>query len=432
MAGYIGTKAVALSTTTGNILGDMTVGGTTDVATLEFNSLSGTGAVTITDILDEDNLASNSATKLATQQSIKAYVDSQVDTVDTLAEILAVGNRTSGAGKIEFRDAAIYLNSSEDGQLDIVANTEIQLAATTVDLNGNLDVSGTTVSAGNLLMGMASDSVTGTGVGLIKNGISHIYAGDFTADTGGPPLMVGRGTNDGPIIEFNRSGTTGGGINIDGGSLVIGGDDVGIGFYQAANAIVPYNQATNQARGDEIDIGINTIRWKDVYLSGNIIPDAGKGIDFSATSDGAGTDVSSVLNDYEEGQFSPVLTVAGSATGMTQNITIGRYIKVGRKVTCWLHLRLTDKGSGTGHVRIQGFPYAASDLDSSDEAAAGVCAFWHQLATAVTPGGYMQKGTSELILIDNAASTASPSLGQGPLNNDSSFYYTVIYNAVAV
>ena len=26
MAGYIGTKAVALSTTTGNILGDMTVG----------------------------------------------------------------------------------------------------------------------------------------------------------------------------------------------------------------------------------------------------------------------------------------------------------------------------------------------------------------------------------------------------------------------
>jgi hypothetical protein len=34
-------------------------------------------------------------------------------------------------------------NSSVDGQLDIVADTEIQIAATTVDLNGNLDVSGT-------------------------------------------------------------------------------------------------------------------------------------------------------------------------------------------------------------------------------------------------------------------------------------------------
>jgi hypothetical protein len=45
--------------------------------------------------------------------------------------------------KVQFRDAAIYINSSADGQLDIVADTEIQIAATTVDLNGNLDVSGT-------------------------------------------------------------------------------------------------------------------------------------------------------------------------------------------------------------------------------------------------------------------------------------------------
>ena len=31
-----------------------------------------------TAVLDEDNLNSNSATKAATQQSIKAYIDSQV------------------------------------------------------------------------------------------------------------------------------------------------------------------------------------------------------------------------------------------------------------------------------------------------------------------------------------------------------------------
>jgi len=42
---------------------------------VEFDSLSGTGAVEITDILDEDNMVSDSATALATQQSIKAYVD---------------------------------------------------------------------------------------------------------------------------------------------------------------------------------------------------------------------------------------------------------------------------------------------------------------------------------------------------------------------
>ena len=52
--------------------------------------------------------------------------------------------------KIQFRDTGIYINSSADGQLDIVADTEIQIAATTVDLNGNLDVSGTALVTGVL------------------------------------------------------------------------------------------------------------------------------------------------------------------------------------------------------------------------------------------------------------------------------------------
>ena len=39
---------------------------------------------------------SNNSTGLATTAQIKAYVDSQVDTVDTLSEILAVGNTTGG------------------------------------------------------------------------------------------------------------------------------------------------------------------------------------------------------------------------------------------------------------------------------------------------------------------------------------------------
>ena len=45
--------------------------------------------------------------------------------------------------KLFFRDTAIYINSSTDGQLDIVADTEVQIAATTIDINGNADVSGT-------------------------------------------------------------------------------------------------------------------------------------------------------------------------------------------------------------------------------------------------------------------------------------------------
>jgi hypothetical protein len=140
-----------VGTVTATTVTATTVNATTvDAVTVEFDNLSGTGAVSVTNILDEDNMASDSATALATQQSIKAYVDSQVGTVDTLAEILAIGNTTGAtdiavdsAQKVQFRDAAIYINSSVDGQLDIVADTEIQIAATTVDLNGALDVSGT-------------------------------------------------------------------------------------------------------------------------------------------------------------------------------------------------------------------------------------------------------------------------------------------------
>ena len=52
--------------------------------------------------------------------------------------------------KLQFRDTAIYLNSSTDGQLDIVADTEVQIAATTIDINGNADISGNLGVGGNL------------------------------------------------------------------------------------------------------------------------------------------------------------------------------------------------------------------------------------------------------------------------------------------
>ena len=54
----------------GNITGTLTFGSLTD------------GAITIADFKDQDNLSSDSATSLATQQSIKAYVDAQVTAQD--------------------------------------------------------------------------------------------------------------------------------------------------------------------------------------------------------------------------------------------------------------------------------------------------------------------------------------------------------------
>ena len=88
---------------------------------------------------------------------------------DTLTEVLVAGNTSGGTNielsttdKVQFRDAAIYINSSADGQLDIVADTEIQIAATTVDLNGNLDVSGTALVTGVLTTTAATVHTNGT------------------------------------------------------------------------------------------------------------------------------------------------------------------------------------------------------------------------------------------------------------------------------
>jgi hypothetical protein len=93
----------------------------------------------------------------ATAAVVDAMAGVDPGVTDTLTEVLVAGNTSGGTNielsttdKVQFRDAAIYINSSVDGQLDIVADTEIQIAATTVDLNGNLDVSGTALVTGVL------------------------------------------------------------------------------------------------------------------------------------------------------------------------------------------------------------------------------------------------------------------------------------------
>jgi hypothetical protein len=78
------TGTVTLPTSTDTLVGRAT----TDTLTNKTltSAVLNTG-VSGTAILDEDNMASDSATQLATQQSIKAYVDAQVATKDALSEL---------------------------------------------------------------------------------------------------------------------------------------------------------------------------------------------------------------------------------------------------------------------------------------------------------------------------------------------------------
>ena len=62
--------------------------------------------------------------------------------------------------RINFYDTGIYIYSSADGQLDLVADTEIQIAATTIDINGNVDVSGTITAGGTITGTLATAAQT--------------------------------------------------------------------------------------------------------------------------------------------------------------------------------------------------------------------------------------------------------------------------------
>ena len=85
----------------------------------------------VTSILDEDNMASDSATALATQQSIKAYVTSQVSASDTFLEL----SDTQGSFTA---NAVIGTNSAGNA----TANTELLATASSNDVtlsNGTSD-----------------------------------------------------------------------------------------------------------------------------------------------------------------------------------------------------------------------------------------------------------------------------------------------------
>ena len=124
------------------------------------NSLSlgtSTSTVNAIDTATDLGAGSSSNSNLPTQLAVKTYVDGQIAATNELSEVLAAGNVTGAndidvdsAQKVQFRDADIYLNSSVDGQLDIVADGEVQIDTALVDINGNLDVSGTTNISGSV------------------------------------------------------------------------------------------------------------------------------------------------------------------------------------------------------------------------------------------------------------------------------------------
>ena len=148
-------------TTTGAITSSSTLQGTTITATTAFVPDASDGAALGTSSLEFSDLF------LADGAVINFGDDQDV----SLTHVADTGLLLSSTDQLQFGDSGTYIHQSADGVLDLVSDTEIEINATTIDINGAADVSGNLAVGGNL---------TVTGNATISGNLTF---GDAASDT---------------------------------------------------------------------------------------------------------------------------------------------------------------------------------------------------------------------------------------------------------
>jgi len=195
-------------------------------------------------------------------------------------------------------------------------------------------------------------------------------------------------------------------------ALSIGGSNTINGVTSNAQSFYIMNVARDSGSG------------KSTYFNGNIgFPD-GYGIDFSASAGGGAT--SSVLDDYEEGTWTPVYF--GSSTSGTGTYTrqSGVYVKVGDLVYASCSIGISAH-TGTGSAEVSGLPYAA--INSIGNYAAISLAFnsGHATTSGYQIIGFVQVNTAGIKLWETGGTGQ-----QNALALDTSFSeldFTIVYKA---
>ena len=121
----------------------------------------------------------------------------------SLTHVADTGLLLSSTDQLQFGDSGTYIHQSADGVLDLVSDTEIEINATTIDINGNVDISGTitigsaaiteaeleqidgitagTVIASKAIITDANKDITG-GRNITISGELDAATGDFSGD----------------------------------------------------------------------------------------------------------------------------------------------------------------------------------------------------------------------------------------------------------
>jgi hypothetical protein len=125
--------------------GDQEIVGTTSTQILTNKTLTSAvlnTSVSGTAVLDEDNMSSDSATQLATQQSIKAYVDSQVATANELSELTDTNITSPADASLLFYDTGTskWIDNVVSGDITI-ADTGVAAIGSGVIVNADVNAS---------------------------------------------------------------------------------------------------------------------------------------------------------------------------------------------------------------------------------------------------------------------------------------------------
>jgi len=221
-------------------------------------------------------------------------------------------------GQLTF-DGDIDINSDlkVDGDLDVTGGMTVDTNVLVVDKTNNRVGIGT-ASPSNLL---TTDSTTGDGIQLKKAGVGQLRI-DCVSGIGGQYHTPG-----GKSHIFNTAGVE---------ALVIDG-----------------SQNVKVSNGNLV------------------IGTSGDGIDFSAT---AGTGTSELLDDYEEGTWTPAVGTSSNEVGTWDSSFDATYTKIGRTVMINLVISGTGMGfsSTTGSRQYTGLPFPPLDDGSGSYAASGL------------------------------------------------------------
>ena len=191
-------------------------------------------------------------------------------------------------------------------------------------------------------------------------------------------------------------------------------------FQSASTGTVPITDFRNNG-GTSI---MKVISNGDVNIgTGNlVIGTSGKGIDFSVTSNTSAPLASmsnELLDDYEEGSWSPYITTNGGVYTTTSRGMSGFYTKIGRQVTCHWSASITTPTGGSGAVRLNNFPFAAANANHTPTTSMQ----WGRTTLAGSPMYGMMGGNSSQMWFEYSNSNGNPTQMPASAMNQTTPYH---------